>query len=52
MAQHQQGVTDEEIEHAREEIEAEREEIRSFLADEFGGEPEDYDAERYFAEQD
>lgn len=51
MARDQQPVTDAEIEAFREELEAQRQEIREQLAEDLGGEPEDYDAERYFAQQ-
>lgn len=52
MAQHHQGVTDAEIERAREELAGQRAEIHAFLAEQLGGEPEDYDAERYFTQED
>ena len=38
-------MTDEELEAAREEIGALREEIRKDLAEDLGGEPEDYHAD-------
>lgn len=40
-------VTEDEIETLREEMAAQRREIREALAEDHGGDPEDYDAERY-----
>ena len=48
MARNQEPVSEEEIETLREEMEEQRETIREALADDLGGEPEDYDAEAYF----
>ena len=39
-------VTEEEIEALREDIEALREEVREDLAEDLGGDPEEYDATR------
>jgi hypothetical protein len=39
-------VSDDEIERAKDEIEALRVEVRQVLADELGGDPDDYRAER------
>lgn len=48
MARDQEPVTDDEIEAVREEIQEQRVEIRRDLADDLGGDPEDYDAEKYW----
>jgi hypothetical protein len=40
-------VSEEEIEALREEMDEQREDIRESLAEDLGGEPEDYDAEEY-----
>lgn len=42
-------VSDEEIEQLQEKIQNQREEVREALADDLGGEPEDYNAEKHFA---
>jgi hypothetical protein len=47
MARDQEPVSEEEIEALREEMDEQREEIREALAEDLGGEPEDYDAEEY-----
>jgi hypothetical protein len=47
MARNQAPVSEEEIEALREEMDEQREEIREALAEDLGGEPEDYDAEEY-----
>lgn len=47
MARNQEPVSEEEIEALREEMDEQREEIREALAEDLGGEPEDYDAEEY-----
>jgi hypothetical protein len=47
MARDQEPVSEDEIESLREEMEEQREEIRKALAEDLGGEPEDYDAEEY-----
>jgi hypothetical protein len=47
MARHQEPVSEEEIEALREEMDEQREDIREALAEDLGGEPEDYDAEEY-----
>jgi hypothetical protein len=47
MARNQEPVSEEEIEALREEMDEQREEIREGLAEDLGGEPEDYDAEEY-----
>ena len=47
MARNQEPVSEEEIEALREEMDEQREEIREALAEDLGGEPEDYDAKEY-----
>jgi hypothetical protein len=47
MARDQEPVSEEEIEALREEMDEQREDIREALAEDLGGEPEDYDAEEY-----
>lgn len=47
MARNQEPVSEEEIEALREEMDAQREDIRETLAEDLGGNPEDYDAEVY-----
>ena len=44
-------MTDAEIETLREEMEAQRDEIREALAEELGGDPEDYCARDYLRDQ-
>lgn len=48
MARNQEPVTDGEIEALQEEMAEQQAEIREALAEDLGGEPEDYSAERYF----
>lgn len=45
----EEPISDEEIEELREEIQAQREEVRKALAEDLGGNPEDYRAETYLA---
>jgi hypothetical protein len=40
-------MSEDEIEALREEMDEQREDIRKALAEDLGGEPEDYDAETY-----
>lgn len=47
MARDQKPMSEEEIEALREEMDAQREEVREALAEDLGGEPEDYDSEKY-----
>ena len=47
MARNQDPVSEDEIEALREEMDKQREELREALAEDLGGEPEDYDAEEY-----
>lgn len=47
MARNQEPVSEGEIETLREEMDEQREDIREALAEDLGGEPEDYDAEEY-----
>ena len=47
MVRNQEPVSEEEIEALREEMDEQREDIREALAEDLGGEPEDYDAEAY-----
>jgi hypothetical protein len=51
MASDQDPVSDEEIEALREEMASQREEVREALAEDLGGEPEDFDAEKHFSER-
>lgn len=51
MAADQDPVTDEEIEALREEMASQREEVREALAEDLGGEPEDFDAEKHFSDR-
>jgi hypothetical protein len=46
MARDQKPVSDADIEALREEMAAQREAIRETLADDLGGEPDDYDARK------
>lgn len=46
MARDQQPITDEEIAEARDALQELREQVRQDLADDLGGEPEDYNADR------
>lgn len=48
MARDQEPVSDEAIEALQEEMAEQQTEIRDALAEDLGGEPEDYSAERYF----
>lgn len=48
MARDQEPVTDDDIEALQEEMAEQQAEIREALAEDLGGEPEDYSAERYF----
>lgn len=45
-------MTGDDIEALREEMAEQRREVREYLAVELGGDPEDYDAEQYFASLD
>lgn len=47
MARERGPVTDEEFAEFREKAEAQREEVRQALANDLGGDPEDYSAEAY-----
>lgn len=47
MARDRDSISEEEVEALREEMDAQREEIREALAEDLGGDPEDYDAEEY-----
>ena len=51
MARDQEPVTEEEIQALQEEMDDQREEIREALAEDLGGEPEDYDAEKYLRDR-
>jgi len=51
MARDQEPVSEEEIQALQEEMDGQREEIREALADDLGGEPEDYDAEKYLSDR-
>ena len=47
MARNQESVSEEDIDALREEMDEQREDIREALAEDLGGEPEDYDAQKY-----
>lgn len=51
MAPEQEPVSEGEIEALREEMDEQREEIREALAEDLGGEPEDYDAGKYLRDR-
>ena len=51
MARDQEPVSEEEIQALQEEMDGQREEIREALADDLGGEPEDYDAEKSLSDR-
>jgi hypothetical protein len=51
MARDQEPVSEEEIQALQEEMDDQREEIREALAEDLGGEPEDYDAEKYLSDR-
>ena len=51
MARDQEPVSEEEIQALHEEMDGQREEIREALADDLGGEPEDYDAGKYLSDR-
>ena len=51
MARDQEPVSEEELRALQEEMDGQREEIREALADDLGGEPEDYDAEKYLSDR-
>lgn len=51
MARHQDPVTDEEVETLRRELEEQREELRRALAEDLGGDPEDYSAEAFLSDR-
>lgn len=49
MAQ-DQPMTDDEIEALRDEMDEQREDVRAAIAEEIGGEPEDYQADKRVAD--
>ena len=51
MALEQGPVSEDEIEAVRQEMDEQREELREALAEDLGGEPEDYDARRFLSER-
>jgi hypothetical protein len=51
MARNQEPLSEEELEALQEEMDDQREEIREALAEDLGGEPEDYDAEKYLSDR-
>ena len=51
MARDQEPVTEEEIQALQDEMDGQREEIREALADDLGGEPEDYDVGNYLSDR-
>ena len=51
MARDQEPVSEEEIQALQEEMDDQSEEIREALAEDLGGEPEDYDAEKYLSDR-
>ena len=52
MARAREPVSEDALEELREKIQEQREVVRAELAEDLGGEPEDYDAERYFEQMD
>jgi len=50
MARNQEPMTDEELAEAKESLEALREQVREDLAEDLGGDPEDYRADRAAAD--
>lgn len=50
MARDTQPMTDEEIAELREEMDEQREDIRAALAEDLGGDPEDYRADQPVAD--
>ena len=52
MARDREPVSEDALEELREKIQEQREVVRAELAEDLGGEPEDYDAERYFEQMD
>jgi hypothetical protein len=51
MARDQEPITEAEIETAKAEMREQQEELREQLAEDLGGDPEDYDASAYFQRQ-
>lgn len=51
MARDQEPVTDEEFDSLREEMSEQRDQLREDLADDLGGNPDDYDVGRDLDEQ-
>ena len=51
MARNQKPVSEAEIEALREEMDEQRLEIREAMAEDLGGEPEDYDAGKYLIDR-
>ena len=51
MARNRQPVSEDEIEALREEMADQREDIREALAEDLGGDPEDYDAAAYLSDR-
>ncbi|MFB6201128.1 MAG: hypothetical protein ABEI98_03870 [Halorhabdus sp.] len=52
MARDQEPVTEDELAAASDELQELREEVRADLADDLGGDAEDYNSERYFRDLD
>jgi hypothetical protein len=51
MARDQEPITEAEIEAAKAEMREQQQEMREQLAEDLGGDPEDYDASAYFHRQ-
>jgi len=51
MAPNQDPVSDEELEALAEQMDAQREKVREALAEDLGGEPEDYEAGKYLSDR-
>jgi len=51
MARDQEPITEAEVEAAKAEMREQQEELREQLAEDLGGDPEDYDASAYFHRQ-
>lgn len=53
MARHQEGpMTEDDLSDAADEIQALRAEVREDLAEDLGGDPDDYEADSYRADED
>ena len=52
MARDREPVSEDALEELSEKIQEQREVVRAELAEDLGGNPEDYDAKRYFEQMD